>query len=58
MKKSARIFLVSHHEDPIVRFEPELAVECPPWLRDAREPESRGVCAGGRSGPSSMSGWT
>lgn len=38
VKKSARIFLVSHHEDPIVRFEPELAVECPPWLRDAREP--------------------
>jgi len=34
----ARIFLVSHHEDPIVKFEPELAVDVPRWLRSPREP--------------------
>ncbi len=31
------IFLVSHHEDPIVKFEPELAVRVPRWLRPPRE---------------------
>lgn len=38
VQQSARFFLVSHHEDPIVRFEPELAVEQPAWLRDPRAP--------------------
>jgi uncharacterized membrane protein len=37
-RDAARIFLVSHHEDPIVKFEPELAVEQPAWLREPREP--------------------
>jgi len=27
-----RYFLLSHHEDPITRFEPALAVQQPPWL--------------------------
>jgi uncharacterized membrane protein len=27
-----RYFLLSHHEDPITRFEPALAVQRPPWL--------------------------
>jgi uncharacterized membrane protein len=27
-----RYFLLSHHEDPITRFEPVLAVQQPPWL--------------------------
>ncbi|HQR80695.1 MAG TPA: alpha/beta-hydrolase family protein, partial [Actinomycetota bacterium] len=34
----ARIFLVSHHEDPIVKFDPQLAVEMPRWLKEPREP--------------------
>lgn len=36
-RDAARIFLVSHHEDPIVKFEPELAVERPAWLQEPRE---------------------
>jgi uncharacterized membrane protein len=35
---SARFFLLSHHEDPIVKFEPELAVERPQWLGENRSP--------------------
>lgn len=27
-----RYFLLSHHEDPITRFEPAVAVQQPPWL--------------------------
>lgn len=43
-----RFFLLSHHEDPIVRFEPALAVQQPDWLGavDARPP-----------GVSAMSRW-
>jgi uncharacterized membrane protein len=37
-QQSARFFLLSHHEDPIVRFEPELAVERPDWLGEKRSP--------------------
>lgn len=35
-----RYFLLSHHEDPITRFEPALAVQRPEWLGplDARPP--------------------
>lgn len=35
-----RYFLLSHHEDPITRFEPALAVQQPSWLGppDARPP--------------------
>ena len=29
---SARYYLLSHHEDPITRFEPALAVQQPAWL--------------------------
>ena len=36
-RATAEIFLVSHHEDPIVKFEPELAVRVPAWLRPPRE---------------------
>lgn len=36
-RAAARVFLVSHHEDPIVKFAPELAVDSPPWLEDPRE---------------------
>ena len=36
-RAGAEIFLVSHHEDPIVKFEPELAVRVPSWLRPPRE---------------------
>ena len=32
---SARYFLLSHHEDPITRFEPALAVQQPAWLGPA-----------------------
>ena len=32
------MFLLSHHEDPIVKFEPALAVETPRWLEEPREP--------------------
>jgi uncharacterized membrane protein len=31
-----RYFLLSHHEDPITRFEPALAVQQPPWLGPPR----------------------
>jgi uncharacterized membrane protein len=37
-RDAARVFLVSHHEDPIVRFDPELAVDVPAWLQGPREP--------------------
>ncbi len=37
-KEAARIFLVSHHEDPIVKFDPQLAVDVPRWLQEPREP--------------------
>jgi uncharacterized membrane protein len=36
-REQARIFLVSHHEDPIVKFDPRLAVEVPYWLQEPRE---------------------
>jgi len=36
-REGVDIFLVSHHEDPIVKFEPELAVRVPRWLRPPRE---------------------
>jgi uncharacterized membrane protein len=32
-----RYFLLSHHEDPITRFEPALAVQQPPWLGPPQE---------------------
>jgi len=37
-RDSARYVLLSHHEDPIVKFGPELAVQLPDWLgsEDAR----------------------
>lgn len=38
VRERARIFLVSHHEDPIVKFDPKLAVEVPHWLQEPREP--------------------
>jgi uncharacterized membrane protein len=31
-RAAARIFLVSHHEDPITKFGPELAIRQPDWL--------------------------
>ena len=31
-REANRYFLLSHHEDPITRFEPALAVQQPPWL--------------------------
>jgi uncharacterized membrane protein len=37
-REAARIFLVSHHEDPITKFEPSLAVDVPAWLQEPREP--------------------
>lgn len=37
-RHDARIFLVSHHEDPITKFHPQLAVEAPAWLQEPREP--------------------
>lgn len=37
-REAARIFLISHHEDPITKFEPALAVDVPAWLQDPREP--------------------
>ena len=37
-REAARIFLVSHHEDPIVKFDPKLAVDVPRWLQEPREP--------------------
>jgi uncharacterized membrane protein len=37
-RESARVFLVSHHEDPITKFAPDVAVDCPPWLTEPREP--------------------
>ena len=36
-REGVDVFLVSHHEDPIVKFEPELAVRVPRWLRPPRE---------------------
>jgi hypothetical protein len=38
LQASARYFLLSHHEDPITKFEPALAVQRPDWLgpSDAR----------------------
>ena len=36
-RSTAEVFLVSHHEDPIVKFESELAVRVPAWLRPPRE---------------------
>jgi uncharacterized membrane protein len=38
VRAKARIFLVSHHEDPIVKFSPEVAVDVPAWLQEPREP--------------------
>lgn len=38
VRDAARIFLLSHHEDPIVKFSPELAVDVPAWLQNPREP--------------------
>ncbi len=38
VRADARIFLVSHHEDPIVKFSPEVAVDVPAWLQEPREP--------------------
>jgi uncharacterized membrane protein len=32
LQASARYFLLSHHEDPITKFEPALAVQRPDWL--------------------------
>jgi uncharacterized membrane protein len=32
IRASARYFLLSHHEDPITKFSPALAVQAPPWL--------------------------
>lgn len=37
-RQAARVFLLSHHEDPIVKFAPALAVETPSWLEEPREP--------------------
>jgi len=37
-RSKARIVLVSHHEDPITKFSPSLAVDIPSWLQDPREP--------------------
>lgn len=37
-RDKARIVLVSHHEDPITKFSPSLAVDIPSWLQDPREP--------------------
>jgi len=36
-RETARIILLSHHEDPIVKFSPALAVEVPQWLEEPRE---------------------
>jgi len=33
-RERARYFLLSHHEDPITKFTPALAVQAPPWLTD------------------------
>lgn len=38
----ARYVLLSHHEDPIVKFEPALIVQQPPWL-DPEAPRPPGV---------------
>jgi len=40
-RSAARIFLISHHEDPITKFGPELAIRQPGWLSDdlAARPE-------------------
>lgn len=37
-RKKARFFLLSHHEDPITKFNQQLAVEEPRWLQEPREP--------------------
>jgi len=31
-RELARFFLLTHHEDPITKFSPALAVQAPPWL--------------------------
>ena len=36
-RAAARYFLVSHHEDPITKFDPTLAVDKPMWLDNPRE---------------------
>lgn len=36
-QEAARFFLVSHHEDPITKFDPTLAVDVPAWLENPRE---------------------
>lgn len=36
-RERARFFLISHHEDPITKFEPLVAVKAPDWLLPPKE---------------------
>ena len=42
---AARIFLVSHHEDPITKFGPDLAFQRPEWLDPDRTKRPDGIPA-------------
>jgi uncharacterized membrane protein len=37
VRKSARYFLLSHHDDPITKYSPVLAVQAPGWLSSGPE---------------------
>lgn len=40
---ASRIFLLSHHEDPIPKFGPELAIRRPDWLDEDRSKRPPGI---------------
>jgi uncharacterized membrane protein len=42
-REAARIVLLSHHEDPITKFGPELAIRQPTWLSDDRAARPPGI---------------
>jgi hypothetical protein len=41
-----RYVLLSHHEDPVTRFEPALIVQQPGWLGPGRQPPARHIAPG------------
>jgi uncharacterized membrane protein len=42
-QQAARIFLISHDEDPITKFGPDLILERPPWLDPDRSKRPAGI---------------